>query len=676
MFAIINDFTSSYVYTYLKTFYLIAIFNQQSNNDVSDDQMTASKKRNAAQSYNMSKYFRVERIQNEEPIFHFPEVANEDVNHFSLRTIVRSLTSMKLASQIKSKQLFYILGRLDWLSDIFAQYNLGIGSSSNDDLYYGRYIRYQIVQALSGFGYQIKDVNKSIQIPGLQELQYEIRNVFKSDLEFYNQCIKDGSIVFDALSELYKPGTIVRGITALGVPAGFKVVQSYYQERKSLFGFEQSFHLELQYIVTLGEEYCIVQFEAVLSRWNGESNRKVSDLFYAPVDDVLLNKFIASGLKYVQLGGNGEPQYLQHDAGSVFLHQNKVSRSNVIHSPGRIIIDVVQGAALGHHASQGMDDATHALLEITGRFKRFKNEQKSLGSSSSSHPDGIFIISDVPKELLAVTWPALVGFSFHSKSWCHVLVGGLRQIKFNDAAFDELVLDVKRKRLIRALVRFGSDQLHDIIEGKSGGSIFLLHGPSGVGKTLTAEAIAEVLHKPLYYVTMGELGTDPTTMEQRLAEILELCSGWNALTLIDEADVFLEKRDSSDILKNAMTCVMLRLLEYHPGILFLTTNRVTEFDPALESRVTVALKYSSLTPEARAQVWRNMTDRVSCGKSDDLDFDKLGQYPLNGRQIKNSVRLAVALSLDAKKPLDQACIEETVAVTNIGRSEMANASKW
>jgi ATP-dependent Lon protease len=37
----------------------------------------------------------------------------------------------------------------------------------------------------------------------------------------------------------------------------------------------------------------------------------------------------------------------------------------------------------------------------------------------------------------------------------------------------------------------------DVMEGKGEGAIFLLHGPPGVGKTLTAEAIAELLHKPL-----------------------------------------------------------------------------------------------------------------------------------------------------------------------------------
>lgn len=163
-----------------------------------------------------------------------------------------------------------------------------------------------------------------------------------------------------------------------------------------------------------------------------------------------------------------------------------------------------------------------------------------------------------------------------------------------------------------------------------------------------------------------------------MEEILLLCSGWDALTLIDEADVFLEKRESSDIVRNAMTCVMLRLLEYHPGILFLTTNRVREFDPALESRVTVALRYDELTESARAQIWKNMISRIS---SPDLtigniDYEILGRYKLNGRQIKNCVRLALALSLDSNKCFDQGCIEETVNFTNIGRSDMQTASKW
>ncbi len=165
-------------------------------------------------------------------------------------------------------------------------------------------------------------------------------------------------------------------------------------------------------------------------------------------------------------------------------------------------------------------------------------------------------------------------------------------------------------------------------------------------------------------------------MERRLGEILGLCGGWNALVLIDEADVFLEKRATSDVLRNAMVCVMLRLCEYHQGILFLTTNRVTEFDPAFESRVTVALKYDHLTEAARTQIWKNLTNRLTCDKSPDLDFEKLGKFILNGRQIKNAIRLAVSLALDAKEPLSQVLCEETISITSAGRSDMTNAEKY
>ena len=114
---------------------------------------------------------------------------------------------------------------------------------------------------------------------------------------------------------------------------------------------------------------------------------------------------------------------------------------------------------------------------------------------------------------------------------------GLRDASFNERAFEQLVLPPSRKRLIEALVlSHGSParETADLIAGKGEGSIFLLHGPPGVGKTLTAEAIAELLRRPLYSVSMGELGTTPEALETRLQEILELAVPWGALVLIDD----------------------------------------------------------------------------------------------------------------------------------------------
>lgn len=68
-----------------------------------------------------------------------------------------------------------------------------------------------------------------------------------------------------------------------------------------------------------------------------------------------------------------------------------------------------------------------------------------------------------------------------------------------------------------------------------------------------------MLQRPLYSVSLGQLGTTPAELETKLGEILELCGKWDALILLDEADIFLEKRTTSGSLeRNAMVSVMLR----------------------------------------------------------------------------------------------------------------------
>jgi AAA+ superfamily predicted ATPase len=67
------------------------------------------------------------------------------------------------------------------------------------------------------------------------------------------------------------------------------------------------------------------------------------------------------------------------------------------------------------------------------------------------------------------------------------------------------------------------------------------------------------------------------------------------------SQIFLERRSDIDVLRNAMVGVFLRKLEYHQGVLFLTTNRVKAFDPAFNSRINVAIRYHDLTKDARGQ---------------------------------------------------------------------------
>ena len=235
--------------------------------------------------------------------------------------------------------------------------------------------------------------------------------------------------------------------------------------------------------------------------------------------------------------------------------------------------------------------------------------------------------------------PQLYGFSLSVKQWGRLELDGMSDIKWRDDAWDKLVLEEEKKDLVYSLVKFHGSGFTDIIEGKGGGTIFLLHGPPGWGKTATAEAVAELLHKPLYSVGVGELGTSTDALEERLRNILDVAVIWNAVLLLDEADIFLEERDEHNIERNAMVGVFLRLMEYHNGVLFLTTNRVKKIDSAFYSRISVALHYKK---DGKAhKIWQNLLGAAGLNPE---WADELSGYDVNGRQIKNSIRMAMTLA--------------------------------
>jgi len=341
---------------------------------------------------------------------------------------------------------------------------------------------------------------------------------------------------------------------------------------------------------------------------------------------------------------------------------------------------------------------------------------------------------------LWMAWPMLTGFSFTARVWGKLLLslpkisscgegpsspsrrpsavrmgvaraalggtgnsGNVNYIKFQEKAFEQLVLDEDKKELIKAVARnagggskydFGDDSCVeddsdddeaglDVVANKGAASIFLLSGPPGCGKTLTAEAIAELLKKPLYVVTAGDLGITAGEVEKSFGSVLDLCSTWDALVLVDEADIFLEARSSTEIQRNALVCVMLRLLEYYYGCLFLSSNRDAQtIDAAIASRITVMLRYPPLNVEGREKVWKNLITLVPVCPVDSSgeiiaksprkiskyrqeftaeEYHSLASgYNLNGRQIKNSIVLARALARERGVPLSLNVVKRAV----------------
>ncbi|CAN9446305.1 unnamed protein product [Alternaria alternata] len=531
----------------------------------------------------------------------------------SLQPIIRHYLGVPRAHQVSTTDLYKILGRLRGLQHTVANYNEGVVSSTPAFLHYWRP---RTLNLFSGFGFRLSQVDQVIQIPGLEDVIRVVEHAFQKQIDEARDTIQRGFITFEALGELYRPGVPVQAVMGSGDTAAvFLVNESFYQENRGLTGVQRTFNWSMEFVATMGTHFTVVNLTEQLNGWIGVRARSLSELTYTPVSPVELSELRQRGERYVEFATSGV-KFLAYSRASFYRH-----------------------------------------------VRPSRPSYSSLASTSSSQlPSEGRVMIDVDRGALLDHQP----------------YQGLSPIQFQDTAFQHLVLAEEYKHVIRALVRFGNDtSVEDIVDNKRSGSIFLLHGPPGVGKTLTAEAVAEVLHRPLYYVTMGELGTTAEDMERRLSDVLELCSEWNAIIVLDEADVFLEQRRTSDLVRNSMVCVMLRLLEYHSGILFLTTNRVRNLDPAFESRITLALRYNHLTPEARAQIWSILLKRISLQVAKNIDPIVLRQHEFNGRQIKSAIRLACAITRERdQSKLTMEIVKEVVRIMEVGRANIANDDSW
>jgi SpoVK/Ycf46/Vps4 family AAA+-type ATPase len=177
-----------------------------------------------------------------------------------------------------------------------------------------------------------------------------------------------------------------------------------------------------------------------------------------------------------------------------------------------------------------------------------------------------------------------------------------------------------------------------------------------------------------------------------------MATEWDAVILLDEADVFMAERNPNDIHRNELVSIFLRELEYFRGIIFLTTNLYHTIDTAFRSRVSLHLLFKPLSADAREQIWRKFLDRLPAAKSSkvkaitngvvndgaeveekteagngkdvaasglvDEDLKELGLWSLNGREIKNAVKMVRSWCDHKGYDMNLARLENGIKVTS------------
>jgi len=404
---------------------------------------------------------------------------------------------------------------------------------------------------------------------------------------------------------------------------GSLVENSYYE--LSMFG--GSFKIAGSHITTNGRQLSTIHETYSIGYFYGY--KKISDLSVRPMNEQEYQELNKRGQVFKQVATGSH--YMQY-TGNMFFNTGWVTEK--FKATGRVVID-------------------------PHNFSRFNPDYRGKFFVHASNAETVPEMVEIPERKAFTCVPIICGFSLTVKRWGQMHIRDISAIKFDTQAFELLVMDPSRKALVRSLVENSGRGFTDIISGKGGGCVFLLHGPPGTGKTLTAEAISDLLKRPLYSVTVGELGVTTKDLELRLRQILELAWEWDAVLLIDESDIFLERRRDNDIKRNALVGIFLRLLEYHQGVLFLTSNRVKAFDDAFHSRISVALHYEALNDERRKQVFENL---LSAAKISGIDTNKMSKYNLNGRQIKSTIRLAQSLAISEGVPVNTSHMEKTVSI--------------
>jgi hypothetical protein len=452
--------------------------------------------------------------------------------------------------------------------------------------------------------------------PILKELNKFLLYHTKDVVFACNEMISKGIMQYEYLWHYYAVNTEVYTIDNNQLSAG-RVVDVSYEG-----GWSPKVVVKVEQIQSAGDYF--IKKHIAFSQKPFKGTIPLENLQVRLLDDKTREKLIARGKTFEAFGlGN---HYLDY-VGSAKVPKDYWGY-RYIKSDGRIILDY-------HNYNKRNED----------HDRSDDNDNEKMAS--------------IPEEYLPLHCPYLRGFSFTLKKWAEFGVETMTPIKFRDDAFETLVLDPEKKKLISALVKNANSGFKDIIDGKSGGCMFLLSGTPGTGKTLTAESLAEKMHKPLYSVSVGELGISPKELEEKLRDILSISEAWDAVILIDEADIFLQARNEHDIVRNAMVGIFLRLLEYHSGVMFLTTNRATNLDQAFHSRISVALHYFPHGVDSRKKIWDNLLKNASISG---IDTAKLAKSDINGRQIKTVIRLAQAVARDKNETLGTSHMAETIMI--------------
>ncbi len=236
--------------------------------------------------------------------------------------------------------------------------------------------------------------------------------------------------------------------------------------------------------------------------------------------------------------------------------------------------------------------------------------------------------------------------------------GGLARSITPRASWEDLVLPeslLRQMKEILAQVRHRPQVFHGwgfekkLLLGK--GIYILFVGPSGTGKTLAAEVLAQTLGRDLLKVDLSAIVSKYIgETEKNLQRVFEGAERSDAVLFFDEADALFGKRsevkDAHDRYANIEINYLLQRLEEFEGIVILATNFAQNIDDAFSRRIQMSVEFPFPNEVSRLEIWRKHLPKEA-PLADEVDLAFLAsQFKITGGGIRNIVLNAAFLAAE------------------------------
>jgi ATP-dependent 26S proteasome regulatory subunit len=185
----------------------------------------------------------------------------------------------------------------------------------------------------------------------------------------------------------------------------------------------------------------------------------------------------------------------------------------------------------------------------------------------------------------------------------------------------------------------------------------LFTGPSGTGKTMSAEVIAKELGLDLYRIDLSCVVSKYIgETEKNLASIFKEAETANSILFFDEADALFGKRsevkDSHDRYANIEIGYLLQKMEEYEGAVILATNLKNNMDEAFVRRMHCTVEFPFPDESSRRRIWDNIYP-PQVPLSETIDFDFLSKnIKISGGIIKNIAVTAAFYAAEADRPVN------------------------